>query len=132
MIPNDEFLHAFFGLTLPNSEFHHRDHLRLAWLAVRRHGGARAEEVVTKGIQRFAQHHSHGPAYHDTMTRFWVRLVAHAVSHRPEIADFDELLATYPLLLDKNTPLRHWSLEAMFAPDARAEWRDPDLVALPF
>ena len=66
------------------------------------------------------------------MTRFWVRLVAHAVSHRPEIADFDELLAAYPLLLDKNTPLRHWSCEAMFAPDARAEWRDPDLVALPF
>jgi hypothetical protein len=66
------------------------------------------------------------------MTRFWVRLVAHAVSHRPEIADFDELLAACPLLLDKNTPLRHWSREAMFAPDARAEWRDPDLVALPF
>jgi hypothetical protein len=106
MTPDDEFLRAFFGLTLRNSEFHHRDHLRLAWLAVRRHGGA-AEEFVTKGVQRFAEHHSHGPAYHDTMTRFWVRLVAQAVSHRPEIADFDDFLAAYPLLLDKNAPLRH-------------------------
>ena len=132
MTPDDEFLRAFFALTLPNSEFHHRDHLRLAWLAVRRHGRAAAEEVVTSGIQRFAEHHSHGPAYHDTMTRFWVRLVAHAASHSPEIADFDELLAAHPLVLDKNTPLRHWSREAMFAPDARAAWRDPDLVALHF
>jgi hypothetical protein len=66
------------------------------------------------------------------MTRFWVRLVAHAVSRSPEIADFDELLASYPLLLDKNTPLLHWSREAMFATDARMAWRDPDLVTLPF
>jgi hypothetical protein len=54
------------------------------------------------------------------------------VSDRPEIVDFQEFLAAYPLLLDKNTPLRHWSREAMFAPDARAAWREPDLVALPF
>jgi hypothetical protein len=46
--------------------------------------------------------------------------------------DFDEFLAAFPLLLDKNTPLRHWSREAMFGPEARAAWRDPDLVALPF
>ena len=48
------------------------------------------------------------------------------------VVDFDEFLAAYPLLLDKNTPLRHWSREAMFGPEARAAWQDPDLVALPF
>src|SRR5579872_4107014 len=112
MTPDDEFLRAFFGLTLTNSEFHHRDHIRLAWLAARRHGAETAEKVVTAGIQRFADHHSHGPLYHDTMTRFWVRLVAHAVSVRPEIDEFDAFLAAFPLLLDKNTPLRHWSREA--------------------
>jgi hypothetical protein len=68
----------------------------------------------------------------DTLTRFWVRLVDHAVSARPEIVDFDEFLSAYPLLLDKNTPMRHWSREAMFAPEARAAWREPDLIALPF
>jgi hypothetical protein len=132
MLSDDEFLHAFFGLTIANSEFHHRDHLRLAWLAVRRHGVVVAEDVVAAGIRKFAAHHSHGPAYHDTMTRFWVRLVGHAVSDRPEIVDFDEFLATYPLLLDKNIPLRHWSREAMFGAAARAAWRDPDMAALPF
>ena len=125
-MPSDEdFLRAIFGLTLANSEFRHRDHLRLAWLAVRRHGDGAAEEVVTAGIRRFAQHNSHGPLYHDTMTRFWLRLVGHAVSARPEIVDFDEFLAAFPLLLDKSAPLRHWSREAMFGPEARAAWQDP-------
>jgi hypothetical protein len=46
LIHDDELLRAFFGLTLPSSEFRHRDHLRLAWLAVRRHGGDVAEQVA--------------------------------------------------------------------------------------
>jgi hypothetical protein len=132
MLSDDEFLRAFFSLTLPNSEFRHRDHLRLTWLAVRRHGGEMAEEVVTAGIRRFAEHNGHAALYHDTMTRFWVRLVAHAVAARPEIAAFDDFLEAFPLLLDKRVFLRHWSQEAMFAADARAGWRAPDLVPLPF
>ncbi|MGA7910046.1 MAG: hypothetical protein WB682_05245 [Candidatus Dormiibacterota bacterium] len=132
MLSDDEFLRAFFNRTLASSEFRNREHLRLAWLAVRRHGGSAAEEVVTAGIRKFAEHNSHRPLYHDTMTRFWVRLIDHAVSDRPEIVDFEEFLSAYPLLLDKNTPLRHWSREAMFDAEARAGWREPDLVAVPF
>jgi hypothetical protein len=132
LIPDQQFLHAFFSLTLDNSEFRHRDHVRLAWLVVRRHGGSEAEDIVAGGIRRFAEHNRHAQLYHDTMTRFWVRLVSHAVAHRPEIADFDEFLAAYPLVLDKNTPFRHWSRDAMFGAEARAAWREPDLVPLPF
>ena len=43
MPSDDEFLRAFFGLTLANSEFRHRDPLRLGWFAVRRHGDGAAE-----------------------------------------------------------------------------------------
>jgi hypothetical protein len=132
MLSDDDFLSAFFSLSLPNSEFHHRDHLRLAWLAVRRHGGEVAEEVVTRGILRFAEHNRHAALYHDTMTRFWVRLVAHAVGARPEIDGFEAFLEAHPLLLDKAVFLRHWSKDAMFGAEARAGWRAPDLVPLPF
>jgi hypothetical protein len=128
---DDEFLHAFFSLTLPHSAFRHRDHLRLAWLAVRRHG-EEAEPVVAGGIRRFAEAHGHGDRYHETLTGFWVRIVAHVVQHRPEIDDFDQFLAGHPLLLDPHLPLRHWSREALFAPAARSAWRGPDLVPLPF
>ena len=79
MLSDDAFLRAFFSAELAGSDFHHRDHLRLAWLAVRRYGLVEAEAVVAEGIQHFAAVHGHAARYHDTMTRFWVRLVAHAV-----------------------------------------------------
>lgn len=129
---DDEFLHAFFSLHLPSSGFHHRDHLRLTWLVVRRHGAEAAAEMVGGGIRRFADAHGHGGRYHETLTAFWVRVVAHAIDDRPEIDDFDAFLRAFPLLLDTGLPLRHWSRDALFGMDARAAWRAPDVVPLPF
>jgi hypothetical protein len=48
------------------------------------------------------------------------------------IPDDEFLRAFFGLTVANNTPLRHWSREAMFGPEARAAWQDPDLVALPF
>jgi len=132
MLSDDEFLRAFFSAELSNSDFHHRDHLRLTWLMVRRHGLPEAETAIARGIQHFAGVHGHAARYHDTMTRFWVRLVAHAIANRPQVEDFEAFLAAYPMLLDPTLPFRHWRREAMFTPEARAEWREPDLLPLPF
>jgi hypothetical protein len=132
MLSDDEFLRAFFTAELANSDFHHRDHLRLAWLSVRRYGPVEAEARIAEGIQHFAAVHGHAARYHDTMTRFWVRLVAHAVANRAEIDEFDTFLAAYPMLLDPGLPFRHWRRETMFTPESRAEWSEPDLVPLPF
>jgi len=131
-VTDDEFLRAFFSLGLPSTAFHHRDHLRLAWLVVRRGGAAAAYARVSAAIRRFAEAHGHGDRYHETLTAFWVRLVAHAAGDGAEIEDFDAFLRAYPLLLDRQLPLRHWSREALFAAAARATWREPDLVPLPF
>lgn len=129
---DDEFLRAFFSLTLPGSGLHHRDHLRLAWLEVRRHGGVSALDLVSGGIRRFAAAHGQGSRYHETLTAFWVRIVAHAVRRHPEIDDFDRFLEVHPLLTDAGLPLRHWSRDALFGAAARAAWREPDVVPLPF
>jgi hypothetical protein len=131
-VTDDEFLRAFFELDLPSSGFHHRDHLRLAWLVVRRDGGGAARALVSAGIRRFAAAHGHAGRYHETLTAFWVRIVAHAVSRHPEIDDFDRFLGAHPLLMDARLPLRHWSRDALFGAAARAAWREPDLVPLPF
>jgi hypothetical protein len=128
---DEEFLHAFLSLALPHSAFHHRDHVRLAWLAVRRHGAA-AEAVVGDAIRRFAAAGGHGERYHQTLTSFWVRLVAHAVSDAPDVDAFDRFVAAYPLLLDPRLPLRHWSRTVLFGAGARRSWQEPDVVALPF
>lgn len=129
---DDEFLHAFFDGSLPNGECRHRDHLRLAWLAVTRFGGDAAPGLVSQGIRHFAAAHGHPEKYHETMTRFWVRIVAHMAHARPDIQSFEQFLAAFPQLLDKSLPLRHWERETMFSPAARATWIEPDVAALPW
>ncbi|HEX6544592.1 MAG TPA: hypothetical protein VF040_22735 [Ktedonobacterales bacterium] len=129
---NDEdFVQAFLTGTLPPTQFHHSDHLRLAWVLIRLTGVEEAARRITSGIRYFATAHGHAEKYHDTMTRFWVRIVGHAVARRPDISTFDEFLAAFPLLLEKDLPYRHWSRETMLSPDARARWVEPDIQTLP-
>ncbi len=127
---DERFLAAFEAGTIANQDFHHRDHLRLAWIQIRLLGVERSADAVASGIRRFAAHHGHGDRYHETMTRFWVRAVALGINRHPTLA-FDDLLASEPHLLDKNLPYRHWSRERMGSEKARSEWVDPDLRLMP-
>jgi CDP-diacylglycerol--glycerol-3-phosphate 3-phosphatidyltransferase len=128
---DDEFVHAFLHGSLPPTEFHHRDHLRLAWKLTRELGETAAAQAVTNGIREFATRHGQAAKYHQTMTLFWVRIVGHMASARPDIAEFAAFLAAFPRLLDKDLPYRHWRRETMGSAAARAEWVEPDLIALP-
>src|SRR5260221_13351544 len=122
-----EFLHAFESGRLSPSEFHHRDHLRLAWLQVSRLGLEAGSAAVAGGIRRFAEAHGQHRLYHETLTRFWVRIVAHASQ-----PTFGATLARHPMLLRKDLPLAHWSRDTLYGDAARSAWVQPDLMPLPF
>ncbi len=128
---DDDFVTAFLSGSLPPTQFHHRDHLRLTWALVRLTGVEAAMKRITSGIRYFATQHGQAEKYHETMTRFWVLLVGHMVAARPDITTFDEFLAAFPMLLDKDLPYRHWRRETMLSSDARAHWVEPDILALP-
>src|SRR3989475_8846540 len=66
-----------------------------------------------------------------TLTRFWVRLVGHAMANAPEARSIDELLARFPFLLEKGLPLKHWRGETLNSDQARACWGGPDLLSVP-
>ena len=126
---DEEFVHAFFD-SLPDG-FHHRDHLRLAWLTLERKRSTQAAlPLVEHAIQGFARAHGAERKYHRTLTEFWVRLVEHARSTRPEL-DFEAFLAAFPFLLDPGLAERHWSADELWSEAARAGWVEPDLVPLP-
>ena len=128
---DDDFVRAFLDGSLPPTQFHHRDHLRLSWVLIRRDGVAEAARAITAGIQRFATQYGQSQKYHETLTRFWIRLVGHMVEARPDIGDFAAFLTAFPQLLDKDLPYRHWRHETMQSSVARVSWVEPDLVALP-
>jgi hypothetical protein len=121
-------LDEFFA-SLPGGAFRHRDHVRLAWLAVRETD--EPVRTVREAIRGYAAAHGAAAKYHETLTAFWVRLVAHCVAARPGLDDFEEFVAAFPLLLDKAIAERHWSAGALWSAEARAAWREPDLLPMP-
>ena len=127
---DEQFLAAFEAGKIANQDFHHRDHLRLAWIQIRRLGVERASDTVAGAIRRFAAHHGHADRYHETMTCFWVRAVGMGVTRHPTLS-FDDLVAAEPHLLDKNLPYRHWSRERMGSDEARRQWTEPDIRLMP-
>src|SRR5712664_775491 len=126
-----EFLRLFHDGNLPGEEFRHKGHLRPAWLVLSHHARGEAEKIVAREIRRFAAASGAANRYHDTLTRFWVRLVGHAMENALETKSIDELLARFPFLLDKSLPYRHWRGETFNSDNARVAWVEPDLVPLP-
>src|SRR5690349_5520145 len=94
-----EFLRSFESCELPKESFHHRDHIRLAWLYLGMHTLAEAERRVEESIRRFATHLGVPEKYHQTITIAWMRRVASAKRRLPAGATFNELLCAVPDLL---------------------------------
>jgi hypothetical protein len=107
--------------------FGHREHLRLAWALTKTHGLDISERLIRQGIMEFAEYQGAGNRYHETLTMFWIRIVDHAIRARPDINNFDVFLESFPFLLDKNLPIRHWSSERFWNDSARWRWIEPDL-----
>jgi hypothetical protein len=122
-----DFLAAFEAGTLES--FRHRDHVRMCWLYLSRHG-AEGQRHVVDGIQRFAAVKGATTLYHETLTTAWLRLVGAALRDAPQ-AGFEGLLERHPWLLDKETVFRHYRRDTLMGPEARAAWVEPDLEPLP-
>jgi hypothetical protein len=128
---DEDFLRAFEDLTFPADQFHHREHMRVAWLYLRSSDATRAGERMCAGIQRFANHHGATRKYHHTLTLFWMRLVAAAVVETPEGCAFEEFLAAHAELCDKNLIAKYYSQGLLQSIAAREGWVEPDLQPLP-
>jgi hypothetical protein len=122
---------AAFLAGRPPGRFGHREHVRVAFAAIRLHGPDAGADLVADGLRRLAATHGHAEHYHETITRFWLRLVAHCVDTEPGLDEFDRFVERFPLLLDGSLLGRHWSREALSSSTARARWLEPDLLALP-
>jgi hypothetical protein len=111
------------------SRMGHREHVRLAWLVIRNEGPDAGADRIARMLRHFAEAHGEGGRYHETLTRFWIRLVAHAIEVEPGIDDFDAFVERFPLLLDGASVGRHWSADTLAS--GRRAWVEPDVLALP-
>jgi len=109
--------------------FDHRQHVKFAWSTVREAGAAEADRLVSEEIRGFAARHAPGK-FHQTMTTFWIRLVAHTLAVDSS-GTFDEHLARFPVLLEKRAAWLHYSDALLRSESARHRFVRPDLAPLP-
>ncbi len=112
-------------------EFHHADHIRLAWIYLRMMPAAETAERMASTLRRYSAHKGKAERYHHTMTLAWIQLVDAARRATPEIGIFEKFIAAHPHLAEQKTLLRHYSQRRLDNPAARAEWLEPDVYPLP-
>jgi hypothetical protein len=118
----------------PDGAFRHRQHVNLAFLAVRRYGMPEAVDKVCAWIQQIATYERSPQKYHHTVSRAWVELVAYHVGSSLDVdrAEFDVFARRYPALLNKRLLSRHYRSATLATDHARHGWTAPDLMPLPW
>jgi hypothetical protein len=119
--------------TLPKAEWTHHAHLRAGLWHVLSFGEEPALVLLRERITRYnasvGTANTDTSGYHETLTRFYVGLIASFVRGRDRSAPLDVLAAA--LIAehgDRELPLRFYSRERLFSVEARHGWIEPDLL----
>ena len=125
-----DFVKAFESCAFSPGDFHHADHLRLAWIYVKSWGAVAAEEKFLTGIRKLAIHAGAPEKFLYTTTVAWVRLVAARLRQSEGSGSFQDWIARWPELLNKNLLNEYYSPGKLESLPARRAWLEPDLKAL--
>ena len=134
-----ELIREFEACTLPRARWNHRAHLTVALWYTSRLDGDDALDAVRRGILRLNEAcgvvSSPTSGYHETITRFYLRVVSHFVETELEREGVSDWAARANRLIhrygEKELPLRHYTKDRLMSTAARAAWVEPDLIPLP-
>jgi GNAT superfamily N-acetyltransferase len=125
---------AFRHATLPEAEWTHRSHVRVAFLHLARWSLDEAHLRMRVGIIRLNARHgleeTPERGYHETLTRVWLALIARACAQATH-ASSEALLAAHPELLDRQLVTRFYSRPRLMSVHARTVFVEPDIAPLP-
>ena len=123
-----ELVRRFEDCSLPSAEFHHAEHVRVAYEYLREEQSViDALRRFATNLRRFAEHHGAATIYHETITWAYVVLI-HERMLRDSAADWDafadanaDLLTWKPSILE-----RYYTNETLFSELARRTFVLPD------
>ena len=132
---DDVLLAAFEAATLSAADWHHRQHLKVAYLYLRQHPFEVALDRMRSGIRALNEAHEVVDAptrgYHETMTQAWLHLVHVTLNEFGPVATADAFLDQHPQLESKRVLLFFYSRDLIMSPRAKREFVAPDLAPLP-
>ena len=122
-----ELFEKFVDTTLPADQFHHHQHVQVAWLFVRKYGMPAALGEFSAAIKRFADAKGATGLYHETITWAFLLLIAEREARHPSdtweafAAENADLLSWKPSILE-----RYYSGELLKSDLARRTFVMPD------
>jgi len=99
-LADDEFLARFEAGRLDNAAFHHRDHVRMAFLYLSRYPVWEAIPRFCSALRRFAAAHGKPTLYHETITWAFLLLIHERRARAGAAQDWEVFAAANPDLTD--------------------------------
>jgi hypothetical protein len=118
--PDQAFLDALEGATLPAAEFTHRAHVRAGFLYLHRHDFPSACVAMKHAIKAYAASLGKSTLYHETLTIAYLALIAERLADEPAGIGFDAFMERYPELLSLDYFRRYYPAGELDAPETRA------------
>jgi hypothetical protein len=97
---DEEFIRRFEDCTLSPEDFHHRDHVRLAWLYLRQHSTLEALAKFSTGLKTYAASLGKAALYHETITWAYMFLIQERVAQKD--------VETWQTFVAENADLFDW------------------------
>ena len=132
---DETFLRRFERYEFSVEEWHHREHVKVAYLFLLRWPSAEALDRMRTGlkalnaVQKVPETLERG--YHETLTRGWLRLVYCALCEHGQSENADAFLDQHTQLLARRALLFFYSRDRLMSAEAKTRFLDPDLAPLP-
>jgi len=127
-----DFAEAFERCEIAGDAFHHRDHVRLAWIYLRQMPPLDALRRFVESLKRFAVHNGVPNLYHETITWAYLLLIHERMERNP-VDDFETFEAANPDLFTWKPSIldRYYDRETLDSPLARRTFIMPSSAARP-
>jgi hypothetical protein len=126
---DQELVDRFEDGTLPNECFHHREHVRVAFLYLTSYPVLEALQLFSKTLRRFAEAHGKPELYHETITWAYVFLIRERMARAGKKQSWDEFAWNNPDMLAWKGGIltRYYRAETLTSDLARAVFILPEL-----
>jgi hypothetical protein len=134
-VDDPTLLKLFDSCELPYDTWCHRLHVRVAYLFLRRHPFDEALRRFRAGLRAYNLAHEVPEGltsgYHETLTVAWLHLISTRANDAPTTLDSNSFCNMHPELLEKTFLRKFYSTEQIVSQEAKREFVEPDLQALP-
>lgn len=122
-----EFQIQFEGLSLPESQFDHIGHLRIAFIYLRQNDLADAIEKTCHGIDQYATSLGAADKFNHTLTEATVRIMASRIQS-DQCDNFADFKSRNPDIVNnlKSVLSQHYDHHTLFGEQAKRQFVQPD------